>query len=145
MPEPGQHTSSIVGQKASGLRIVLCQCSVLVRSGDCNYFCNRTTFSSLIAVGHLAVTCQKAKRHYRNVLLSIKSVRLTASVALATGFGSNPCKHSINALAIANLASCRLASPVRCEGHDAGPIMRVLITSIKLLEHFLGNIIRFQQ
>jgi hypothetical protein len=78
-----------------------------------------------------------------NTILA-KNVRL-ASVALAAGFCSSPRKHSINSLAIANLGSHRLASPIRCEGDDAGPIMRVLIMRMELLENFLGNIIRFQQ
>jgi hypothetical protein len=78
-----------------------------------------------------------------NTILA-KNVRL-ASVALAAGFCSNPRNHLINSLAIANLGSHGLASPIRCEGDDAGPIMRVLITRMELLENFLGNIIRFQQ
>jgi hypothetical protein len=50
-----------------------------------------------------------------------------------------------NSLAIASLGSRRLASPIRCEGHDAGSIMSVVITGMKLLEYFLGDITRFQQ
>ena len=51
----------------------------------------------------------------------------------------------INSLTITSLGSRGLASPICCEGDDAGPIMRVLITRVELLEHFLANITRFQQ
>jgi hypothetical protein len=56
-----------------------------------------------------------------------------------------PATHLINSLAIAILGSCRLASPIRDEGNNAGPIVRVRIANVELLEHFLGHVNRFQQ
>src|ERR1700759_4471705 len=42
-------------------------------------------------------------------------------------------------------SSRRLAAPTLDEGHDAGPVVRVLIMGMKLLQHLIGHVARFEK